>query len=91
MSAHNFSTEVETEVLGELQAKIEFDYSPEEPMVANPDAPGFGPGCAEKFSVTSLEVLINDNWLQVLDLVPEYYHDLLEDKCRDFFNEGDEG
>lgn len=90
MSAHEFNTEIETEILGELQAKIEFDYQPSEPMVANPDAPGFGPGCAEEFSVTSLEVLINDKWHQVLDLVPEFYHSELEDKCSEFFNAGDE-
>ncbi len=93
MSAHEFSTEIEieTEILGELQARIEFDYQPSEPMVTNPDAPGFGPGCAEEFSVTSLEVFINDKWHQVLDLVPEFYHSELEDKCSEFFNEGDEG
>ena len=90
MSAHKFSTEVETEILGELQAKIEFDYQPAEPAVLNPIEDAY-PGCDEEFSVTSLEVLINFNWFQVLDLVPADYHDLLEDKCRDFFNEGDEG
>ena len=84
--SNEFQTDINTEILGELPAKIDFDYSPSEPMVTNPDAPGFGPGCAEEFSVTSLEVLINDKWHQVLDLVPEFYHDELEEKCREEMN-----
>ena len=89
MSAYQFRTEIETEVLGELDASISFDYQPAEPAVMNPIEDAY-PGCAEEFSVTSLEVFINDKWERVLDLVPEYYHDLLEDKCREFFNEGAE-
>ena len=89
MSSYQFRTQIETEILGELEASISFDYQPEEPEVLHPIEEAY-PGCAEEFSVTSLEVLINDNWHQVMDLVPEYYHDVLEDKCRESFNEGED-
>ena len=89
MSSYQFRTQIETEILGELEASISFDYQPEEPEVLHPIEEAC-PGCAEEFSVTSLEVFINDKWHQVLDLVPEFYHSELEDKCSEFFNEGDE-
>ena len=100
MSAHEFSTEIDAEMLGELgellgelDAKISFDYSPSEPMEPNPDHHLFGPGCAEVFDLTALEVSINGKWVEVLHLVPEHpnqYAVEIEDKCREFFNAGDE-
>ena len=48
-------TTYEDENGAEWEIRLFFDYSPEEPMVADPDDQLFGPGCASDATITKIE------------------------------------
>ena len=81
---------LDCEYLGEFEAIVNFDYQPAEPMVTNPDAQGFGPGCAAEASVTSVVIVINGTDQQVMDIIPSFYMELIEEAAVEFVNSGEE-
>ena len=74
-------TDYESDFLGELSLRVDYDYQPGEAMQPNPDHPGFGPGCAEEAEISSVEALIRGEYVQVMEHVPEDHLDCLADLC----------
>ncbi len=80
-------TDYESDFLGEIGLRVEYDYQPAEAMQPNPDHPAFGPGCAEEAEVTSVEALINGEYVQVTSHIPEDHIDVLADLCLEDYHD----
>lgn len=80
-------TDYESDFLGELNLRIEYDYQPEEAMQPNPDHHLFGPGCAEEATINSVEALIKGEYVQVMEHITEDHLDVLADLCLEDMND----
>ena len=71
---------VETEWFGELELRIDYDYQPMEPMIIHP-VDAADPGCAAAATINSAEIFIDGEWHDMLDKIPSYYKNILEEEC----------
>jgi len=76
----NYETTIEAGLFEEFEAKIEFDYEPEEKMVMYPNDMAH-PGWPEQAILTSVEILVNEQWIQVLPILSVFATDELEKEC----------
>lgn len=79
-------TDYDTDFLGEVHLKVDYDYQPGEAMQPNPDHPAFGPGCDEEFNVTKVQMLIGEHYIDVTGLVTEDHFDVLADLCAEDYH-----
>ena len=79
-------TDYESDFLGELSLRVDYDYQPGEAMQPNPDHPGFGPGCAEEFEVTGVEAFISSEWVKIIDHITDDHMDCLTDLCMEDYH-----
>lgn len=79
-------TDYDTDFLGEVHLRIEYDYSPGEAMQINPDHPAFGPGCDEEFTVTKVRMLFGEDYIDVTSMVEEAHFDVLADLCMEDYH-----
>ena len=79
-------TEYETDSKEERSFRVEYDYQPAEPMQPNPDLDGFGPGCAEEFTVTNVRAALNGELVNITSHIPEDHIDVLADLCAEDYH-----
>ena len=85
-----FTTTIDCEFLGELEADVHFDYLPEEPEVLYPTDDAH-PGCAEEADITNVIVEMNSMKQSVMAMIPEVYIEQLQERAIEWINEqGDE-
>ena len=83
-------TDYDTDFLGEVHLKVDYDYSPAEKAQFNPDHPYFGPGCDEGFDVTLVQMLVGEVYIDISDLVEEDTFTALADLCAEDYHSGEE-
>lgn len=79
-------TDYDTDFLGEVHLKVDYDYQPGEAAQFNPDHPAFGPGCDEGFDVTEVAMLVGDVYIVISDHVTEGHLDVLADLCAEDYH-----
>lgn len=75
-----YETTIEAGLFEEFEARIEFDYEPEEKEVLYPVDDAY-PGCPEDASLTSVMISVNDQWIEVLPILSYIAIDQLEEEC----------
>jgi len=77
--------------LEEIALVIDYDYEPSEPMITDPDAAGFGPGCAENAVVSQVSFNINGRFTVITGLIDDDLMEVLvEASLEDFGSRHDE-
>ena len=84
-----FETTLDCEFLGELDAKVHFDYLPAEPEVLWPTDDAH-PGCPEEADITNVIVKINEQSHSIIGMMPEHLVNELAATAIEWFNDQEE-
>ena len=87
--SNQFTTTLDCEFLGELEATVHFDYLPEEKEVWYPNEDAH-PGCPHEADVTNVIVKINEQSHSIMAMMPVHLVEELEERAIEWFSEQEE-